>query len=171
MNGPDKTKASFLLDTGPLSVLCGFPIKKIPYIHVILQHTILVLPDAVIGEIQGAGKMARIIPPLLQSGKIQSFTTPTAPLIVDTAYGRGLGPGERTVIKCSLETHLPPVIDDQDAFIVACRFGLHPIGFQDFIVRLVIEHGLSQNTAVEIVQVTARQFPAMYLAHTLDMLR
>ena len=164
------SKPVYLLDTGPLSVLCGFPIKRTPYIHTVLEYADIALPDTVIGEIQGAGKMARVVLPLLKSGAISQIITPATPLIVDTAYSRDLGPGERAVIKCGLATSLPIVIDDQDAFMAANRFKLRPIVFQDFIVRLVQEHSMPRLTAIEIVQTTQQQFPAPYLTHTLDML-
>jgi hypothetical protein len=164
------TKPVFLLDTGPLSVLCGFPIKRIPYIQTILEYADIALPDAVIGETQGAGKIARVVLPLLKSGAISQVATPATPLIVDTAYSRDLGPGERAVIKCGLSAGMQPVIDDQDAFMAACRFKLRPIVFQDFIVSLVRDWGMPTLTGIEMVQTTRVQFPAPYLVHTLDML-
>jgi hypothetical protein len=163
-------KPAFLLDTGPLSVLCGFPIKGTPYIHSILQYADIVIPDAIVDEIQGAGKMARVLLPLLKNNDISSLAVPVSPLILDTSYGRDLGPGERAVIKCGLSTAMQIVLDDQDAFMVACRFKLNPIIFQDFIVNLVQEQTMPKVLAGEIVRMTARQFPSAYLTHTLDIL-
>jgi hypothetical protein len=77
--------------------------------------------------------------------------------------------GELSVIKIGLGQKIPVVIDDHDAFIVASRFNLQPLVFQDFIVRLT-DLGLPKEQAIEIVQTTSRQFPAMYLAHTLSKL-
>ncbi|MBC7811888.1 MAG: hypothetical protein H7175_12110 [Burkholderiales bacterium] len=166
---PDE-KPSFLLDTGPLSVLCSFPIKQSPFINVVSQYAKILLPNAVMDEIGEAGKMSRIVPSLLKRDIVFSIEAPPTPAILDTAYGKILGPGERSVIKCGLNTALPIVLDDQDAFIIACRFGLHPMGFQDFIVQLVTEYTLPKAVAVEIIRLSARQFPAVYLVHTLDML-
>jgi predicted nucleic acid-binding protein len=163
-------KPIYLFDTGPLSVSCGFPAKGTPYIYTLLDYAAIMLSEDVVNEIQGAGKMARVISPLLKTGQVSGMTTPLAPAILDIAYSRGLGVGERSVIKCGLATNLPIVMDDQEAFVVACRFGLHPIGFQDFIVRLVTECAMPKITALEIVRASARQFPAMYLTHMLDML-
>ena len=69
-----------------------------------------------------------------------------------------------------MTTGLSVVIDDHDAFMVACRFGLRPVGFQDFIVSLTSAYQMPKDMAVDIVRTTSRQFPAMYLLHTLDML-
>jgi len=164
------SKPTFLLDTGPLSVLCGFPIKRTPYIHTVLEYADIALPDAVVGEIQGAGKMARVVTPLLKSDVVSVMSTPATPLVVDTAYSRDLGLGERAIIKCGLSSAIQTVIDDQDAFMAACRFKLRPIVFQDFIVMLVQNWGMPKLTGIEIVQTTHVQFPATYLIHTLDML-
>ncbi len=164
-------KPSFLLDTGPLSVLCGFPLRGTPYLHTVLDYAMIVLPTGVVAEVRASpGKIARTVLPLMKQGLIQALSAPRDPAILDTSYGEDLGVGERDVIKIALATGLPVVIDDRDAFIVACRFGLHPVGFQDWIVRLAKEYGLPKATAVEIVKATARQYPAMFLAHTLEML-
>jgi predicted nucleic acid-binding protein len=163
---------SFLLDTSPLSVLCSFPLSGTLYIHTILKHADLVLPDGVADEIQVAtrGKVARTMLPLIAAGDVMTITAPDAPAILDAAYGNDLGLGERSAIKAALATGMPLVLDDMRAFIAACRFGLQPIVFQDFIVRLAREHDLPKEAAVEIITTTARQFPAMFLKHTLDML-
>jgi predicted nucleic acid-binding protein len=163
-------KPSFLLDTGPLSILCGFPVRETPYLHLVMRHATFLLTNHVKDEIQGAGKMARVITPLLKNQRLTYVSTPSIPAIVDRAYGTVLGAGERSIIKVALQTGLTPVLDDKDAFIAACRFGLQPIGFQDMIVQLANRYTLPKQQALEIVTVTARQFPAMYLAHTLDLL-
>jgi hypothetical protein len=164
---------SFLLDTSPLSILCGFPLQGTLYIHTILDYAELVLADEVTDEIRLAtkGKVARTVLPLIAAGNVRTINTPTGPSILDTAYGKELGLGERGTIKAALATELPLVLDDMRAYVAACRFGLRPIVFQDFIIRLVKEHGLPKDAAIEIVTTTARQFPAMFLAHTLEMLR
>lgn len=162
-------KAAFLLDTGPLSTLCSFPLRGTLYFHTILQHVDIVLTDGVVSE-AGQGKIWRTISPLLRSGELQTLTAPADPTILDTSYGKDLGIGERSTIKAALTSGMTTVIDDKNAFIVACRFGLRPIGFQDFMVRLVREHNLSKTTAIEIVNASAGQYPRMFLAHTLDML-
>lgn len=166
------TKPSYLLDTGPLSVLCGFPLKGEPYIHSVLNYCQVVLPADVVTEIQNApsGKIARTMTPLLKSSVLSIYTPSSAPPILDLAYGESLGLGERAIIKAALASGFPIVIDDKDAFIIACRFGLRPVGFQDFMIRLVREQGMAKEMAVEIVKATARQYPATFLAHTLDLL-
>lgn len=161
----------FLLDTGPLSVLCGFPLNGNPYIFTVLQFAEVSIPDVVASEIKGSGKLARIIIPLLKRGTIKIHSTPTNPTILDVAYGKMLGLGERSVIKVALSIKSPVVIDDRDAYIVACRFGLQPIGFQDFIVTLAHNLDMSSELAIEICKSTARQFPAPYLIHTLELLK
>lgn len=167
---PDPSKPTYILDTGPLSVLCGFPIRGTPFVHTIVSVAEVRVPDTVITEIGNVGRMAQILTPLLKSGALLPLQTPVAPLILDTAYSRDLGAGERSVIKCGLAFGSQVVLDDQDAFIVACRFGLRPIGFQDMMVQLVAVGALSKDMAIEIVRTTARQFKAAYLTHTLDML-
>lgn len=162
-------KAPFLLDTGPLSTLCSFPLRGTLYFYTILQHVDVVLTDGVVNE-AGQGKIWRTISPLLRDGELQTLTAPVDPVILDTSYGKDLGIGERSTIKVALVSGMTTVIDDKNAFIVACRFGLRPIGFQDFMVKLVREHSLPQTTAVEIVNASTGQYPKMFLAHTLDML-
>jgi hypothetical protein len=76
---------SFLLDTGPLSVLCGFPINGTPYIHTILQYAMIVLSDEVINEFGRAGKKARVVLPLLKTGQVRSIASPAEPEILDRA--------------------------------------------------------------------------------------
>ena len=166
------TLPAFLLDTGPLSVLCGFPLSGTPFLHTILPHAAIVLADGVTGEVAIAktGKIARVVSPLLETGTVTTINAPLSPSILDSAYGKLLGLGERSTIRAGVATGLTAVIDDKDAFIVACRFGVQPVGFQDFIVRLATEYTLPRQTAVEIVKATARQFPAAYLTHTLDLL-
>jgi predicted nucleic acid-binding protein len=163
---------TFLLDTGPLSVLCGFPLQGTAYINIVLEYTAILLAQNVAIEVQAAktGKIARTILPLLKADKIKVAPIVDMPTILDVAYSRDLGAGERGTIKTALDMRLPIVLDDKDAFVIACRFGLHPIGFQDFIVKLAVEFGLSKEVAVEIVTVTARQYPATFLVHTLDIL-
>lgn len=161
--------AAFLLDTGPLSTLCGFPIADHPYLYTVLQHAEIMLAEGVITE-AGRGRIWRIVAPLINSGDIKKASTSNITTALDTAYSKDLGLGERATIKAALEMELTPVIDDKDAFIVGCRFGLRPIGFQDWIVRLVREHDLPRETGIEIVQVTSSQYPRMFLAHTLEML-
>jgi predicted nucleic acid-binding protein len=152
-------------------MLCRFPLKGKPYIHDVLQYVTIILPEGVVVEARGGtGVIAHVAFPLLKAGQIKSAAAPDAPTILDTAYGNDLGVGERHVIKIALAQKLPAVIDDREAFIVACRFGLYPIGFQDFIVRLVKELAFPNETALDIVKTTARQYPKMFLAHTLDML-
>lgn len=165
-------KPSFLLDTGPLSVLCSFPLRATLHIHTILSYARITLSDGVVSEIRAAtkGKVARTVLLLMKSGDMATMPAPAAPAILDASYGRDFGVGERSTIRAALATGLPLVLDDQDAFIVACRSGLRPIGLQDFVVRLAREHSLRKDTAVEMVTTTARQYPAMYLTHTLDML-
>ncbi len=164
-------RPTFILDTSPLSVLCRFPLEGIPYIHGILSYADLVMPEGVINETRGGtGVIARVVLPLLKSNRLRSMRASTEPAILDTAYGKLLGTGERDVIRLALANQITPVIDDKDAFVIACRFGLRPIGFHDFIVRLVSECGLSADSAIEIVNETARQYPISYLPHTLDLL-
>lgn len=164
--------STFLLDTGPVSVLCGFPFTGLAYMHEVLAYTDIMLPEGVMSEIQAAhtGKIARTVMPLIKDGTIKVYKPVSAPPILDSAYGKVLGLGERSTIKSMLESGIPGVIDDKDAFIVACRFGLHPIGFHDFIVRLVLYHNMSKSIAIEIIKITSRQYPNMFLTHTLDML-
>jgi hypothetical protein len=162
-------KPSFLLDTGPLSVLCSFPIKRQAYIHTVLRYATIVLSDDVISE-AGKGKTIRVVSPLLKTGAVRSIPVPAGPVIVDDAYSKDLGLGERAVIKAALATGMPAVIDDHEAFIVASRFGLRPLLFQDFIVKMVADHDMPIETAIEIVKTTASQFRRMFLKHTLDML-
>lgn len=162
----------FLLDTGPLSVLCGFPLVGRSYIHTILSYTDIALAEGVISEIQAApsGKIARVMSPLLRT-RIQRVLINDEPAILDQAYSKLLGLGERSTIRVAMRSpEWTAVIDDKDAFIVACRFGVHPIGFQDFIVKLVKEREMPKSKAIEIVKTTTRQFPSSYLVHTLDML-
>lgn len=163
-------KAEVLLDTGPLSTLCSFPLHGRLYLYRVLQHASITLTDDVVGE-AGQGKIWRTVSPLFKTGELQTVTAPPEPDILDVSYGRDLGVGERSTIKAALVTGLTTVIDDKNAFIVACRFGLRPIGFQDFMVQLVKEHGLPRETAVEIVQASAGQYPRMFLAHTLELLK
>ncbi len=167
-----QVKPVFLLDTGPLSVLCGFPRDGMAYIHTVLLYSEIMLPDNVVSEIQEAqtGKIARVVSPLLKTGAITSATPVNDPLILDQAYNNLLGLGERGAIKAALATGISMVLDDKDAFIVACRFGLRPIGFQDFIIQLKSNHGMPKSTAVEIVNTTSRQYPAAFLTHTLSLL-
>jgi len=164
---PDKV--TYLLDTGPLSILCSFPIGRASYLYTILQYCQIVLTDGVIAE-AGRGKIWRIVSPLLNTGEIQAATAPTEPEILDLSYGNDLGLGERSTIKAALATGVTAIIDDRDAFVVANRFGIHPIGFQDWMVNLVKTSSLPNVTAVEIVRASANQYPNMFLAHTLQML-
>lgn len=160
----------FLLDTSPLSTLCAFPRRDTPYLHIVLNHTDIVLTDGVVEE-AGRGRIWQVVSPLLKSGAIRSIDAPVEPEILDVSYARDLGIGERSVIKAALTGHLTPVLDDKDAFIVACRFGLRPLGFQDFIISLTKSFGLSKNMGTEIVTTSASQYPRMYLAHSVHMLR
>jgi hypothetical protein len=88
-------KPFYLLDTSPLSVLCGFPIQETPYIHTILEYVTLALPGTVATEIQGSGKIARAINPLLKTSSVIQIPIPDEPAILDRAYGTHLGSGER----------------------------------------------------------------------------
>ena len=153
-------------------MLCGFPLNGHPYINIILDYSAILLAEGVVNEILAAqrGKIARVVSPLLKNNDMTILSVSDTPAILDTAYDKLLGIGERSTIKAALDNGITPVIDDKDAFIVACRFGLHPIGFQDFIIQLAIRYGMSKQTAIEIVQTTARQFPAAFLNHTLNML-
>jgi predicted nucleic acid-binding protein len=141
-----------------------------PYIYTILQYTKIALTNGVIDE-AGRGKIWRIVSPLLKTGEIQSTSTLQAPEILDSSYGNDLGLGERSTIKSAIHTGITAIIDDRDAFVVANRFGVHPIGFQDWIVILTREFNLPKQTALEIVQASANQYPKMFLAHTLELLR
>ena len=161
--------STYLLDTGPLSTLCSFPLNGSPYIYTIIQYTKLILTDSVIIE-AGRGKIWRIIAPLLKTGEIQAISTPEEPTILDLSYGNDLGLGERSTIKSAMQMSLTAIIDDRDAFVVANRFGVHPIGFQDWIVVLAREFNLPKQTAIEIVQSSANQYPKMFLMHTLKLL-
>ncbi len=160
---------TYLLDTGTLSTLCSFPTSGSSYLYTILQHAQIVLTDGVITE-AGRGKIWRIVSPLLKTGEIQSISAPLEPDILDLSYGNDLGLGERSTIKSALLTGLTAIIDDRDAFVVANRFGIHPIGFQDWIVRLAREANLPAKIAVDIVHASANQYPKMFLVHTLKML-
>ncbi len=162
-------RTAFLLDTGPLSTLCSFPRYGTLYLHTVLQYVDIVLSDGVVIE-AGKGKIWRTIAPLLKNAEIQTIQTPVKPEILDKAYSRDLGAGERSTIKVALDRHLPVVIDDKDAFVVANRFGLQPIGFQDFIMKLVREHHMTKETALEIITASANQYPRTFLIHTLEML-
>jgi len=160
---------SYILDTGPLSTLCSFPLNGSPYIYTVLKYASVLLADGVITE-AGRGKIWRTVSPLINTGEIKSISSPIEPEILDTSYGNDLGLGERSTIKLGLKLGLITVIDDRDAFVVANRFGIHPIGFQDWVVKLVQESDLSVQTAIEIVKASAKQYPKMYLAHTLQLL-
>jgi predicted nucleic acid-binding protein len=161
--------AMYLLDTGPLSTLYSFPLNASPYIYIILQYAKLTLTNSVIME-AGRGKIWRIVSPLLKTQEIQSISTPHEPEILDLSYGNDLGLGERSTIKAAIQTGLTAIIDDRDAFVVSNRFGVHPLGFQDWIVVLAREFSLPREIAIEIVQSSANQYPKMFLAHTLRML-
>jgi predicted nucleic acid-binding protein len=163
-------KAQILLDTGPLSTLCGFPLHGPLYLHSILRYAEITLTDGVVSE-AGQGKIWRTVSPLLKTGELQSIKAPASPSILDVSYGKDLGLGERSTIRAALQTGFVTVIDDKNAFIAASRFGLRPIGFQDLLVMLVKDYLLPPDLAIEIVTVTAGQYPKMFLAHTLDMLR
>ena len=73
-------KPSYLLDTGPLSVLCGFPLYGTSYIHTILSYADLVLTDYVVIDVQAGktGKIARTISPLLKDNRISVAATPVS---------------------------------------------------------------------------------------------
>ncbi len=164
-------KPQYILDNSPLTTLCRFPSDSAPYIHTVFQYMDIILPHGVIKEARGGtGIIARVALPLLNRGIIQSMVAPLEPAILDLSYGSVLGQGEREVIKIALKTGNTPIIDDKQAFIAACRFGLHPLGFQDLLVRLVNECGFPRLLASEIAKTTARQFPAIFLLHTLSML-
>lgn len=161
----------YILDTSQLSILCRFPLKAAPFIQEITPLVTILIPESVIIEARRAtSTIAQVASPLVKQGIIESRAAPTIPTTVDEYYGDELGEGERGVIRLAIATGLPCVLDDKDAFFVACRFGLRPIGFQDFVVRLVKEHGMKRETGIKIVTATARLFPAMFLAHTLHML-
>ena len=172
MQQPLTSQPRVLLDTGPLSVLCGFPFEGVPYLITVLNYAGVVLANGVASEIMAAqkGKIARVISPFLKSKQIVTISTSNIPPILDTAYDKLLGIGERSTIKAALANDLTLVIDDKDAFMVACRFGLQPMVFQDFIVSLSLDYGMPKQTAIEIVRGTARQFPAPFLIHTLAVL-
>ncbi|MBA3872493.1 MAG: hypothetical protein H0X30_25430 [Anaerolineae bacterium] len=161
--------SNYLLDTGPLSILCSFPLNASPYIYAILQYTKITLADSVIIE-AGRGKIWRIVSPLFKTGEIESTTTPKEPEILDLSYGNDLGLGERSTIKSAMQMGLTAIIDDRDAFVVANRFAVHPIGFQDWMVMLSREVNLPTKMAIEIVRSSANQFPKMFLAHILKLL-
>lgn len=163
-------KPAFLLDTGPLSVICGFPINGAPYIHELLEIVSIVLTDEVQREIGAAGKMARIANPLIKQGQISILTTPNSLTLLDAAYADYLGAGERSCIKAAFALKSTLIMDDQDAFLTAYRFGIRPMLFQDWIVSLTQTHGLPSLKAREIVLETARQFPKHFLTHTLALL-
>jgi|SRR5690606_11442097 predicted nucleic acid-binding protein len=164
------SKAAFLLDTSPLSTLCAFPLHDIPYLHTVLNHADIILTQEVIEE-AGRGRIWRVVSPLLKSDMLKVLDTPHEPEILDLSYARDLGLGERSIIKTALTEQITPILDDKDAFIVACRFGLRPLGFQDFIVSLAKTSGLSKDLAMDIVTTSASQYPRMYLAHSVYMLK
>jgi predicted nucleic acid-binding protein len=172
MPQPITTQPSVLLDTGPLSVLCGFPFNDTPYLVTVLNYTKIILSDGVVSEIMAAqkGKIARVISPFLKSKQIVTISTSNIPPILDTAYDKLLGIGERSTIKAALAHDLTLVIDDKDAFMVASRFGLQPMVFQDFIISLSLDYAMPKHIAIEIARATARQFPAPFLTHTLAVL-
>ena len=164
------SKASFLLDTSPLSTLCAFPLHDAPYLHTVLNYADITLTKGVVAE-AGRGRIWQVVSPLLKSDALRVIDAPAEPEILDLSYARDLGLGERSVIKATLKEQIIPVLDDKDAFIVACRFGLRPLGFQDFIVFLAKSSGLPKDLAMDIVTTSASQYPRMYLAHSVDMLR
>ena len=164
-------KPVYVLDTSQLSILCRFPLKGTPFIYEITPVVTILIPESVIIEARKAtSTIAQVASPLVKQGIIESRPAPLTPKILDEYYGDELGEGERGVIRLSIATGLPCVLDDKDAFIVACRFGLRPLMFQDFVVRLVNEHGMKRETGITVVMATARLFPSMFIAHTLHML-
>lgn len=163
-------KPTFILDTGPLSVLCGYPTQGQPYIGQVLSYVNVVIPEGVVVE-SSAGKIARTILPLIKAGQISVTTAPSQPDLLDRVYDKLLGIGERSVIKIALSTDFESVIDDKDAFMVANRFGVRPMVFHDFMLNLVHEQAMPVSFATDIVTTTARQYPSTYLAHTLELLR
>jgi hypothetical protein len=56
-------KPTFLPDTGPLSVLCSFPLKGTLYLYSILSFTNLALTQDVVDEVRAGqtGKMAHAV--------------------------------------------------------------------------------------------------------------
>jgi hypothetical protein len=163
------SKPTFLLDTEPLRVLCGYPAQGTAYIEQILQYANLALPEGVVAESRDR-KIDAIVLPLIEAGQISVMTAPSGPELIDRAYETLLGTGERSVIKIALSTGLESVIDDKDAFIVANRFGVRPLVFHDFIVKLAYQYLLPAPLAAEIVTTTARQYPRTYLTYTLELL-
>jgi predicted nucleic acid-binding protein len=168
------TKPLFLLDTGPLISLCAFPQRGYrAYIHVILNYAEVSISDTVTNEIlhDPSHPGASIFKPLLDSGKIAALPTPHEPQILDIAYSGRLGSGERGIIHLGLKfQEAITVIDDKDAFQIANRFGLRPVGLQDMLVLLARDYGLSKQTAIDIANTTASRYPAPFLVHTLFML-
>jgi len=131
-----------------------------------------VIPEAVILEARrGTSTIAQVASPLVKRGLIETRVAPPEPRLLDEVYEDELGSGERAVIRLALSTGLPCILDDKDAFIVACRFGLRPLIFQDFIIDLVHKHGLPVQTGIEVIRSTSRSFPAMFLAHSLRRLQ
>jgi predicted nucleic acid-binding protein len=172
INMIDPTKPHYILDTSQLSILCRFPLNGQPYIQTIISVIRPVIPEAVILEARrGTSTIAQVASPLVNRGLIHTMIAPTEPRLLDEAYAGELGAGERAVIRLALSTQLPCILDDKDAFIVACRFGLRPLIFQDFIIDLVHKHGLPVTTGIEIIQSTARWFPIMFLEHSLRKLQ
>jgi predicted nucleic acid-binding protein len=164
-------KLTFILDTSPLTSLCRFPLDGIPYLREIASPVRLFLPQAVLAEArQAGGVLNRVAYPLVKGDVITQVRAPLEPTILDVSYGHKLGKGEIEVIKIALNQKIVPVIDDRDAFIVASRFGLQPVGFQDFIIRIAQAKLMTSDRAIEIFQNTAAQYPAMFLLHTLDTL-
>lgn len=165
-------RLSFILDAGPLSVLCSFPRNGQPYLHVVLNYATLYIPEGVVTEVMsGSGRIASVASPLVRKKIIQVQESPAQPEILDMAYSKILGVGERHTIKLALATGLTPIFDDKDAFMIACRFGLRPLVFQDMLIKLVTEGSLPKSDATEIAKATTGQFPGVYLIHTLDSLK
>src|SRR5258708_254055 len=118
-------KPLLILDTGPIISLCAFPVQgNHAYIHTILLYAEIAISAGVAQEAlrNPPHPDVRILRPLLDKQQIAVLPVPTEPTILELAYSKYIGAGERDIIHLGLQTpEASIVIDDKSAVQIGNR--------------------------------------------------
>lgn len=151
--------------------MCTAQVKGEPIVYLLLNHANFSVTDQVVTEVVlRMGKSdVQIARPLISAGRISTVATATIPVISDFY---AISETDCGVIRTGLLlTDTLTVIDDKEAYVIACRYELRPIFLLDLLVLLVRQHGLDKALAVEMVQSMTKRYSVGYVAHTVSMLR
>ena len=169
---PDTPTTALLFDTSPLITLATARIDGRPIIERLLPLIpTLTIVKTVADEATSnlAYADARVIKALLDSERLIPKPVPVTPVdILINAYTK-IQSGERDTMRLGLS--MPGarvVVDDLQAFFIAARFDLNPIGLLDTLVSLRERQLLTKEFALSVVDSIERtsRFTSASLQHT-----